>query len=119
MIPGVVLRPIPRPVQRPKVRKSISTLPAKLLLVIPMKHSIDPIKVTVRQLYFWHKALVQGDTAKAKVVMLAGIQDAKATEDSERKIAEASSLKWHGQLQPDRKVLTWKGFEDESKNDTI
>lgn len=50
MIPGVVLKPMPRPVKSPKVRKSVSTLGAKLLLAMPMKHKIDPAKVTVRQL---------------------------------------------------------------------
>lgn len=82
MMPGVVLRPMPRPVSRPKVTKRISTLVAKALEVMPIKQNNDPIKVTVLQLNFWHKALAKGAMANAKVVMLAGIQAAKVTEDS-------------------------------------
>ena len=53
---------------------------AKLLAMIPQALNIAPHAVTYRQLYFWHKALVIGAVAKASVVMLPGIQAARATE---------------------------------------
>ena len=48
--------------------------------MIPQALNIAPHAVTYRQLYFWHKALVIGAVAKASVVMLPGIQAARATE---------------------------------------
>ena len=82
MIPGVVLRPTPRPVKSPKVTKSVSTFGAKLLKVIPIKQNKDPRKVTFLQLNFWHNALANGAIANANVVILAGIQAANVTDDS-------------------------------------
>ena len=81
MIPGVVLIPIPIPVNKPKVMNKVSTLEAKMVNVIPIKHNKEPINVTLRQLYLWHRALVKGAMARAKVVILAGIHDANATEE--------------------------------------
>ena len=37
MIPGVVLKPMPKPVQMPKVANNVSTFWAKLLVLIPEK----------------------------------------------------------------------------------
>ena len=65
----------------PKVTKSVSTFGAKLLKVIPIKQNKDPRKVTFLQLNFWHNALANGAIANARVVILAGIQDANATEE--------------------------------------
>ena len=48
--------------------------------MIPQALNIAPHAVTYLQLYFWHKALVIGAVAKASVVMLPGIQAARATE---------------------------------------
>ena len=43
MIPGVVLIPIPIPVNKPKVMNKVSTLEAKMVNVIPIKHNKEPI----------------------------------------------------------------------------
>ena len=52
--------------------------PAKLLAAIPLALRIAPHAVTYRQLYFWHNALVIGAVARARVVIIPGIQAARA-----------------------------------------
>ena len=75
MIPGVVARPTPAPVSRPRVRKSVSRLGMKAERVIPVKASRLPPRLTQRQLSRWQRAEAIGAIAKAVVVMAAGIQE--------------------------------------------